>query len=205
MGELDMKTLVCGFGLFALLGIGCAMMADVPGNDNGNGDEGEIVDANGNGDGNGNGSGGENGNGEVDESASVRFSARLSGADEVPPSDSIASGSASFEFNNDMTEMTFTIDVVGVRRVTQAHIHVGGADENGGVVAFLFGPADPFVDASGELSSGTITADDLINAFEGMSLSALADEMAAGNTYANVHSDANPAGEIRGQISADQS
>ena len=132
-----------------------------------------------------------------------RFTATLSGDNEVPAVDSDATGTATLELNEDETELTYTVNVAGGEGITQAHIHVGAADANGPIVVFLFGFLDPGIDVDGELASGTLTGDDLINDLEGMPLSALVDELRAGNAYVNVHSEANPPGEIRGQIEPD--
>ena len=64
---------------------------------------------------------------------------------------------------------------------------------------------------NGVLSTGTITAADLIGPLAGQPLSALVDEIDAGNAYVNVHTNDGvvptnegpgdfPGGEIRGQM-----
>ena len=132
----------------------------------------------------------------VDAQAPSRSaSASLSGDAEVPSLDSTGSGSFTGTFSGGQLTFNLTATVAGI---TQAHIHLGAADENGGVVAFLFGPVDPGV---GEINvSGTITEADLIGAVEG-DFQAFAMALEAGNGYVNVHTEANPPGEVRGQIS----
>lgn len=82
----------------------------------------------------------------------------------------------------------------------QAHIHLGAPGSNGGVVVFLFGPEPAGIDVNGTLATGTITADDLINALAGQPLSSLIDAIESGGAYVNVHTLAHPSGEIRGQL-----
>ena len=53
---------------------------------------------------------------------------------------------------------------------------------------------------NGNLAIGTLTAADLIGPLSGLTLSDLLAEIEAGNTYVNVHTQAHPTGEIRGQI-----
>ena len=84
--------------------------------------------------------------------------------------------------------------------MTQAHIHIGPADDTGPVAAFLFGLVEEGVD--GVDADGTLTAADLIGPLEGGTIADLVAEMRAGNAYVNVHTVAIPAGEIRGQIVA---
>jgi len=93
-----------------------------------------------------------------------------------------------------------------------SHIHVGAPDVNGPVVAFLFGNVPPAGGRTdGVLATGTITAANLVGPLAGQPLSALVDEIEAGNTYVNVHTNDGvdppntgpgdfPGGEIRGQL-----
>ena len=129
------------------------------------------------------------------QGASRAVTATLSGDAEVPPLESDGSGSFTGTFSGG--ELTFNLTATAAG-ITQAHIHLGAVDANGGVVAFLFGPADPAVDEID--ASGTITEADLIGAAEG-DFQAFAQALLAGDGYVNVHTEANPPGEVRGQIS----
>ena len=50
------------------------------------------------------------------------------------------------------------------------------------------------------LAEGTITAGDLTGPLLGSALADLIEQIREGNTYVNVHTEANRLGEIRGQI-----
>ena len=125
--------------------------------------------------------------------ADIGFSAELDVDQQVPdPVITDASGTATVTLNGDQTEVTYSVSYTGLSGApTNAHFHVGAAGEGGGV---QHGIGDNIVD-NGD-GSGTIdgtwavTADDL----------AL---LGPGNLYLNIHTDANPAGEIRGQVIGD--
>lgn len=120
----------------------------------------------------------EGGNGEA--GAGVTFVALLGGAQEVPPVATSATGSATFTLSTDRTQLAYHVshNVVGG---TASHIHLAAAGENGAVI-------HPFTPFSTDMS-GTLT----LAAGE-------ADSLEQGMLYVNVHSSANPGGEIRGQI-----
>ncbi len=124
------------------------------------------------------------------------FSASLSGDAEVPPVTTGAGGSFSATLSDGTLAFSLTSDATGI---TQSHIHLGAADENGGVVAFLFGSVEPGVD--GIDVSGSISADDVIGDIAG-DFDALVAALNAGNAYVNVHTEMYPGGEVRGQIAA---
>ena len=135
----------------------------------------------------------------------------LSGENQQPdPVDTDGIGAAVFRLGSDGTELHYALVVAAIDNVTQAHIHVGGADENGPVVAFLFGAQneegaftgalDNGVTENGILATGTVTADDLVGPLEGASLDELVQRMRQEAAYVNVHTTQNPAGEIRAQI-----
>ena len=130
-----------------------------------------------------------------------KFEASLEGAQEVPPVDTDARGSAAFKLSKYETELRFDLRVADIEQVTQAHIHLGAPGVNGPVVAFLFGFVEGGVTVDGKLSKGTLTDEDVIArpGFDG-TLAALIEEMRSGDTYVNVHTVALPSGEIRGQI-----
>jgi hypothetical protein len=56
------------------------------------------------------------------------------------------------------------------------------------------------VDVAGTLSQGTFTAANIVNPSCGSSIVALFESMKDGLVYVNVHSAANPTGEVRGQL-----
>ncbi len=123
----------------------------------------------------------------------LRFSAPLSGRAEVPMVESDASGQATFTLSRDEQKLYYELLVQDIANVVQAHIHDGLPDENGPVVAFLFGPADPPTGpVHGRLSKGVLSIGDLPDGF--------LDALRNGEFYVNVHTTEVPSGEIRGQI-----
>ncbi len=89
-----------------------------------------------------------------------------------------------------------------MEKVTAAHIHKGKGGENGPVVVTLFKTNSPSARADGLLSQGTITSAKLEGPLAGKDLSDLIGMINNGDAYMNVHTQANPKGEIRGQVSS---
>jgi hypothetical protein len=143
--------------------------------------------------------------------ATQNFGARLSGAEEVPPRATDATGVAFFQLNEAGTAISFTVTVSNIENVFAAHIHCGAKGFNGPVGVTLFtGPVGGGA-ISGTLAKGTITAPDSGNACGWADLAAVVAAMNSGNTYVNVHTNDGvaptntgpgdfPGGEIRGQI-----
>jgi hypothetical protein len=118
----------------------------------------------------------------------------MSGSNEIPPNSSTARGSATFDQSG--TTVTYAVEVHGLTEVTAAHIHLGAVGGNGPVVVNLFtGPTTGPVD--GILVQSTFTAADVAT---GTTFDSLLEQMRNGTAYVNVHTIANPNGEIRGQI-----
>lgn len=130
------------------------------------------------------------------------FEATLTGAAERPdPITTGATGSATFEVGENSVQ--FEVEVEDIEDVTMAHIHAGGTEIAGPIVVELFnagGNPESFTDRA-TLAQGTFTEADLQVGGGLVTLEALVAAMEAGNTYVNVHTTANPTGEIRGQIS----
>jgi Ca2+/Na+ antiporter len=123
-----------------------------------------------------------------------KFSASLSGSQEVPPNTSTAKGWAWLKPMGDT--VWYKVNATGIDKVTMAHIHSAKTGENGDPIAML-----QIAKSSGPtLAQGNITSSDLMGSLAGKSISDLVAKMQSGETYVNVHTDANPNGEIRGQI-----
>jgi hypothetical protein len=105
----------------------------------------------------------------------------LSGANEVPPVATSATGSGTLSIADDGA-VSGSISTMGVA-ATAAHIHEGAAGTNGPVVIPLVKDGDTFKVPAGAKLSGAQMA-----------------SFKAGNLYVNVHSAANPGGEIRAQL-----
>ena len=142
---------------------------------------------------------------DSDDNGGDQFRATLTGSQEVTTPaggvDTDTAGTARFEFNDDNTELEFELEVEDGVRVTQAHIHCAPAGSNGPVIIFLAGLHDKGWDVDGDWIGDAIATDaNITNNACGSTLAEIADAMAEGRTYANVHTIANPAGEVRGQI-----
>ncbi|GAA0244081.1 CHRD domain-containing protein [Haladaptatus pallidirubidus] len=136
----------------------------------------------------------------------VAFSAgRMSGQQQSQSVQTDAQGTAMVVQEGEM--MRFVVLVTEIENVTQAHIHRGAVGEDGPVVVWLYpGPkrTNPQLVAGrfdGVLSSGQFSAADFVGPLEGEPLDALVTAIEDGNAYVNVHTEANPDGEIRGQLS----
>ena len=129
------------------------------------------------------------------------FTATMTGSEEVPPKNTQATGSAKFVSSSDGNSMTYSIRVANINGVTMAHIHSGNIGKNGPVVVTLFKSAAPTGPMNGPLSQGTITSANLEGPLKGKTISDLIKLINDGKAYANVHTQQNPKGEIRGQIS----
>ncbi|MEX0731206.1 MAG: CHRD domain-containing protein [Aquisalimonadaceae bacterium] len=134
----------------------------------------------------------------------LNLKAHLTGSEEVPLADTRAQGQAIFRVSNDGTSIHFRLNVANIENVTQAHIHLAPAGQNGPVVAWLYPSGPPAVLLPGRfqgvLSAGVITEASLVGPLAGQTLDQLISQMMNGNTYVNVHTASFPAGEIRGQI-----
>jgi hypothetical protein len=133
------------------------------------------------------------------------FTATMTGSEEVPPKNTQATGSAKFVSSSDGNSMTYRIRVAHINGVTMAHIHSGSIGKNGPIVVTLFKSATPTGPMNGPLSQGTITSANLEGPLKGKTISDLVKLINDGKAYANVHTQQNPKGEIRGQISTSAS
>jgi glucose/arabinose dehydrogenase len=131
------------------------------------------------------------------------FGAVLTGQEEVPPVITSASAVALFQLNPDGTLSYELRATAPIENATQAHIHLGARGQNGPVVLFLFG-----LNAAGQnfqpgdlIGSGTAGDANVIGRPNfTASISNLVERMRQGRAYVNLHTLANPPGEVRGQI-----
>lgn len=128
---------------------------------------------------------------QVDVNTTISFSGLLSGAQEVPPVATAATGRTFLTY--DSATNTFDIDLfiqgIALANLTAAHIHFGAAGVNGPAI-FNLGTAGWYVDGGGlrrRISGATFPVANI-------------GDLLAGNTYVNIHTLANPGGETRAQL-----
>jgi hypothetical protein len=124
------------------------------------------------------------------------FNATLSGAQEVPPVTTTASGLGRVVISADRTRMRFalTIDNLSPDDIQQAHIHAAMPGENGAVAFFL---------AEGSFVSprlGTLTPADFVMSPDVPTFATFVEALFSGLTYMNVHTADFIDGEVRGQL-----
>lgn len=121
--------------------------------------------------------------GSVARAEVVKLSAELKGSNEVPPNNSSGSGKAEAAYDTSSKILTYTVTYDGLSGPAMgAHFHgPSEAGKNAGIVL-------PFKSAQSPIQ-GTATLTD-----------AQAADLLAGKWYANIHTAANPGGELRGQM-----
>jgi hypothetical protein len=135
-----------------------------------------------------------------------RWTTHLQGDQESPAVDTLAQGQAIFKLSDDGTTLHYKLIASNIVDITQAHIHLraNAGAPNGGIVVWLYPSAPPLKlipgRHDGELAEGDITAANFVNALAGQPMSALVAALDSGLAYANVHTSANPPGEIRGNL-----
>ena len=124
------------------------------------------------------------------------YVAQMSSANEVPAIAGSASGTATFTLNG--KSLSYTVSVNGLSgNAAASHIHFAAAGANGGIVY----PFSAAAVQSGQVASGTIDLTQPVSNGSGsISGDSLLTLLNQGLLYTNVHTAANPGGEIRGQI-----
>jgi hypothetical protein len=119
--------------------------------------------------------------------ATTQFKADLKGSTEVPANTTSGTGSVTATFDPATKELTWTGTYSGLTGpATAAHFHgPAEAGKNAGVAVWLSEKGKPF--DSPFKGSATLT-------------DAQASDLMAGLWYANIHTAANPGGELRGQL-----
>jgi len=146
------------------------------------------------------------------EDEGLTFTAKLSGANEVPARDTEARGRALIQVSEDGTELHYRVTVRDITNVFMAHIHCAAAGVNGPIGVTLYGVGPTGVGSfSGVLVIAMKIAPEPGNSCGWTDLAAVIAAMESGNAYINVHTNdgvdpANtgpgdfPGGEIRGQL-----
>jgi hypothetical protein len=119
----------------------------------------------------------------------------LTGAQENPPVVTTATGQGTAVISADGSTITYIVTYSGLSgTLNAAHIHTGAAGANGGVILPLAAGPSPM---TGTLTAANFSASGSVTTFT-QAVAAIR----AGTTYFNLHTAANPGGEIRGQIVA---
>jgi hypothetical protein len=123
------------------------------------------------------------------------FGGPLGGAQEVPAVATAAVGEATVVISPDNSTIWYVVTYSGLSGTLEAaHIHTGSAGATGGVILPLVASASPMV---GTLTAANFSASGSVTTFA-QAVAAIK----AGTTYVNLHTAANPGGEIRGQVVA---
>ena len=119
----------------------------------------------------------------------------LTGAQEIPAVVTTAAGQGTVVISADGSTITYLVTYSGLSgSVAAAHIHTGAAGIAGGVILPLTAGPSPM--------TGTLTAANFAASGSVTTFAQAVAAIRAGTTYFNLHTAANPGGELRGQILA---
>ena len=134
----------------------------------------------------------------------LKFKSFLSGRNEVPPVQTRAFGFLLAKLVENGEKINLAAAALRLRNVTAAHLHLGAEGENGPVVVDLLANGELTNRGRGiKLLKAQFTKDALTGPLAGQPLDALSAAIQEGNVYINIHTEQNPAGELRGQLRVD--
>ncbi len=132
--------------------------------------------------------------------AGTGFSCLLTGASEVPPNATSATGSCTAVLNDIGTQVIFSVAFQNLGTAYAAsHFHAAAAPGSNASVTFGFSGV-----AAGWIFTNSNKDGTLTNAVWNVSATQKTN-LLAGLTYVNIHSSGLPGGEVRGQLIQDQS
>ena len=115
--------------------------------------------------------------------ATINLKADLKSSNEVPPVDSKGSGSVTATFDTASKQLSWKGSVTGLSGpATAAHFHAAESGKNGAVAVPIAGADKGSFEGSATLTDTQV------------------EELMAGKWYVNIHTAANKAGEVRGQV-----
>jgi hypothetical protein len=123
--------------------------------------------------------------GQVVPSVSTRFTGVLAGAQQVPPVASAASGTAIAYLHEPENRIVYMVSSSGLANVVAAHFHQGAIATNGPVIIDFGSGNGNYCGVSSPLTAAQVAS------------------WKANGFYANIHTAANPGGEIRAQMIRD--
>jgi hypothetical protein len=131
-----------------------------------------------------------------------KFTAKLTGQNEVAPTNTKATGSLEMELSPDGTISHYVLNVTNISNVISAQIHEGANGKNGPFIVTLFMGAMNGSNSPRTLSQGTVYSDLFEGPFAGKHLSDLITLINSGMAYVDISTKQHPQGEIRGQLSS---
>ena len=140
-----------------------------------------------------------------DDSERRDVKAKLGGFAEVPSVSTIGSGKLRLTITPSTITYALTYEGLEGGAIVGAHLHLGQAGVNGGVIANLCGGTETPcpATAAGGMSGTIVPAEILGPGAQGIAPGEFAEVLRAiraGAVYANVHTTTYPGGEIRGQL-----
>ncbi len=121
--------------------------------------------------------------------SSIMFTAKMDGTQETPAVTTTATGTGTFVLNSSGTQLSYNITVNGLSgSITGSHFHNAASGVSGGVVKSIT--------FTGNSAAGIWSSTDASQPLTDL----LLNELLKGRLYVNVHTSANTAGEIRGQV-----
>ena len=113
----------------------------------------------------------------------INLQAELAGSNESPPNDSKATGAAQATLDTETRELTWTVEYSGLSGpAIGAHIHgPAAAGSNAGIMV-------PLQTGDSPITGSKVLSEDQV------------EPLLDGQLYFNIHTQAHPGGEIRGQI-----
>lgn len=132
--------------------------------------------------------------GQIKLESDFGYYTEMDGAQQVPMNNTMAKGVAAINLSLDGKTLEVKAVIDGLSgAIMGAHLHKGAAGMNGGLLVDL----SSMISANGRALYGVVEIDDSIK-------SVFQNYVKMGMVYLNIHTMANPNGEVRGQIKYDQ-